>query len=194
MNQLPNLISISGAISSGKDEVAKMIQQRQADFGGMPHVIKRFAGKLKIIAGVLLGVSQTKLEDREFKESYLPDFDMTVRRFLQLVGTNCLRSGLHEDIWVMSLFREFDDSSRWIIPDARFANEINAIKSRGGVCIRVDRPELAEDNHNSEVEWRTLPFDYVINNSGSLDDLRTQVQQMLEYFGKRENWFKDLHR
>lgn len=194
MNNLPRLISLSGAAGSGKDEVASIIQHLSTE----SYVIKRFAGKLKIITGVLLGVSQTKLEDRAFKESILgPEWDyevwcgdciesemrsMTVREFLQKLGTDCLREGLHKDIWVNSLFREFDDSSRWIIPDLRFKNEFEAVKQRGGIHIRVDRPELAEDLHPSETEWKNLPFDWVINNDKDLPHLRTLVQGMLNTY------------
>lgn len=186
MNRLPRLIGISGQAFSGKDEVAKIIQTRQADFGGIPHEIRRFAGKLKEIASILLNVPQYRLEDREFKESYLPDFDMTVRSFLQIAGTDALRNVLHKDIWINSLFREFDDSSRWIIPDVRFANELGKIKELGGITIRVDRPDLAgNDFHTSETEWRTLPFDYVITNDSTLDHLRQEVKKMLNNYGYR---------
>lgn len=181
----PSLISISGAAGSGKDTVAKMIQQRLFNTDPLLpfYEIKRFAGKLKEIASILLNVPASQFENRKFKESVLPDFDMTTRVFLQKLGTEALRNGLHKDIWVNSLFREFTPSSRWIIPDCRFRNEAEVVWSRDGICIEVDRPDLAEDpSHNSETEWRSLPFDCVIDNSGDLIHLKTEVQKCINWF------------
>lgn len=71
---------------------------------------------------------------------------MTPRLFMQLLGTDFGRNMIHPDIWVNSTMNDYDrDYQRgqeWIITDVRFPNEIQAIKDRGGVVVRVNRFEL----------------------------------------------------
>lgn len=73
-----------------------------------------------------------------------------------------------------------------ILPDIRFCNEINRIKKAGGTLIRIIRPgsgltgEYAQ--HQSESEMSSISseeFDFIINNDGSLDDLRKQANYIV---------------
>ena len=82
---------------------------------------------------------------------------MTTRLLLQLLGTECGREIIHPNIWVNSLmsgykkykYAEAADGivtnkplykyPNWIITDMRFPNELEAVKSREGITIRVDR-------------------------------------------------------
>ena len=76
---------------------------------------------------------------------------MTPRLLLQLLGTDCGRDIIHPSIWVNALFTDYrcpideranipDWESKWIVTDVRFENEAQAIKDRGGIIIRVERP------------------------------------------------------
>jgi hypothetical protein len=87
----------------------------------------------------------------------------------------------------------------WIITDMRFPNELEAVKKRGGISIRVNRPAIVVDTpngkgylsrqdynklnniqeHESEIALDDATFDYVINNNGNLDELIKQVKQIL---------------
>jgi hypothetical protein len=147
--------------------------------------IKKFAGKLKTIASLLTGIPVEKFEDQEFKKTYLgkewnspynipfsgPDFvkhdgEATVREFLQKLGTEAMRDGLHTNVWVNALFadykplvKEWDDLGNdtlveypnWIITDMRFENELEAVVKHKGIAIRVVRPkglsEIAKQSH-----------------------------------------------
>lgn len=70
-----------------------------------------------------------------------------------------------------------------IISDCRFLNELNKIKSVGKI-IRVKRKYHKIKNiltHESEQEIISIPdqmFDFVIENDGTLDDLRDKVKQL----------------
>lgn len=71
---------------------------------------------------------------------------ITPRLMLQLIGTDCGRDIIHPNIWVNSLFSEYKgpklsqyNPSKWIIPDMRFPNEVEAVKEKGGLIIRVER-------------------------------------------------------
>lgn len=60
------IIGISGKIGSGKDTVAGILQELEPSFQN-----KKYAGKLKQIAGILLGVDPAKFEDQEYKKQQL---------------------------------------------------------------------------------------------------------------------------
>ena len=95
------LIGITGRLGSGKDEVAKIIQRLEPGWE-----VKKFAGKLKQICGILAGVDPVKFEDQEFKKQMSP-FGMTYRELLQKVGTEGMRNNIDKDVWVKALFADF---------------------------------------------------------------------------------------
>lgn len=78
-------------------------------------------------------------------------------------------------------------SPNWIITDMRFPNELKAVEDRGGITIRVnrklDRPlkieEINSGFHPSETALDNAKFDYVIDNSGSLEELVEKVREIL---------------
>lgn len=193
------IISISGYAGSGKDSVGRIIQELTHEAPeGFPKdlfyawEIKKWAGKLKTIASMLTGIPVEKFEDQEFKKTNLgPEWNMTVRDFLQRIGTDGLRTGLHENTWVNALMADYTgvydiDTDRttwpnWIITDTRFPNEAKAVKEAGGITIRVERPGVSAINaHPSETALDSWEFDYVIINDGSLEDLTSKVKQILQ--------------
>lgn len=159
--------------------------------------IKKFAGKLKDIASHLTGIDYDDFEDQEFKKTNLPTewwttcdegyVPMTVREFLQKLGTDALRNGLHENVWVNALLAdyikdEYDDFPNWIITDVRFPNEAMAIKKKDGIIIRVERPGVSAINtHPSETGLDGWNFDYKIANVGDLLDLKSTVISILKH-------------
>jgi len=72
------------------------------------------------------------------------------------------------------------------IPDVRFRNEVDGIRAAGGKVIRLRRPGSGLQGlaglHASEVEQAGIPdsaFDHVIENEGSLNELRAKAADML---------------
>jgi hypothetical protein len=135
--------------------------------------IKKFAGKLKQTASLLTGIDVEKFEDQEFKKLEMPECwnklqqsgrskvwaPMTYREFLQKLGTEAMREGLHTNVWVNALMADYitesfrsDKKTNWIITDMRFPNEMEAVVEKGGITIRVVREfyEFSNDQH----EWR----------------------------------------
>jgi hypothetical protein len=176
--------------------------------------IKKWAGKLKTIASLLTGIPEEKFEDQEFKKTNLgPEWNktvrtfgeyydghvedwtdtqtpMTVRDFLQKLGTEGLRTGLHENTWVNALMADYIgmydmDTDRttypnWIITDTRFSNEAQAIKDAGGIVIRVDRPGVSAINaHPSETGLDKWDFDHKIMNGSDMVSLLFTVGSIL---------------
>jgi len=106
-----------------------------------------------------------------------PEHDITPRRVLQFVGTDVCRKRIHDNTWIQATMSDIRESrhERWVITDARFINEINAIRSmsqKSGV-IRVHRPSLGEqiDYHDSETEWQSVEPDESIVNDSSIENL-----------------------
>lgn len=172
--------------------------------------IRKFAGKLKDIASHLTGIDVEDFEDQEFKKTKLgPEWNyqidefntptkMTVRDFLQKLGTDALRDGLHPNVWVNALMADYRPEEswlntslgekpdvvypNWIITDVRFPNEAQAIKDKGGVIIRVDRPGVSPINaHPSEIGLDSWNFDYRIANVSDVFALKQTVEQILKH-------------
>lgn len=179
------IIGINGKIGAGKDTVGKIIQYltlpgERGEYIGFQTYddltlernsrfkIKKFAGKLKTTASLLTGIPVEKFEDQEFKKLDMnPEWGMTYREFLQRLGTEAMRDGLHINVWVNALFadykglnyKEWNDGQfnpypikreytkdlqfpNWIITDMRFPNEMEAVEERKGIAIRVVRPKI----------------------------------------------------
>ena len=206
------IIGINGKIGSGKDTVGSIIQYltfckhynrtdlSYEDFtnsiGWLPTwEIKKFAGKLKQIGSILSGVLVEMFEDQEFKKLNMnPEWGMTYREFLQKLGTEAMRDGLHTNVWVNALFADYKHSKtcnckkgcrcahdlpNWIITDMRFPNEMEAVELREGVTIKVVRPGTAVGTHPSETALDDAYFDHVISNDGTIEDLVEKVRQVL---------------
>lgn len=187
-----DLIGISGKAGVGKNLVASFLQEIDQSFEQ-----KAFAAKLKRICSILTGEPIQNFEDQEFKKEIMPeewwyrngypDDKPTYRQFLQEVGTDALRDVIHPNIWVNALFADWKGPkmseyhpSKWIITDVRFPNEYQAIKDRGGIVIRVERPGIELMDHYSETALDNQHFDYVIYNDGSVPDLFSQVLTFYE--------------
>lgn len=123
----------------------------------------------------------------------------TPRLLLQLLGTECGRQIIHPNIWVNSLFVDYNckhvkggnfEKPKWVITDLRFPNELKAIKDRGGITIRVNRDryfrtgdlrnDLQFKEHESETALDDATFDYVIDNSGTIEELIKKVKEILK--------------
>lgn len=185
------IIGLSGYAGSGKDTVAQMIQELQPDKNWQ---IKKFSGKLKQMASLITKVPAEKFEEQEFKEkgsiaivlnTYGADSfkKYQVREFLQFLGTECVRDLLGEDVWVQALLGDYDHTKdNWIITDVRFLNEAEAIAADGkvGYCVRINRGNPV-NAHPSETALDSYVLDYRIENIGTLEYLKTEVDYMLKH-------------
>jgi len=210
------IIGICGLIGSGKDTIADYLQNI--------HQFRResFAHTLKDAVAAIFGWDRELLEgrtkeSRAWREQVDPWWaerlgmpHLTPRWVLQYWGTEVARKSFHDDMWIAALenkLRKTKDDI--VISDCRFPNEIAAIKSAGGIVIRVVRgpePEwfpfaeavnrgpdhnlhwswsktqLAKFNiHASETAWIGTKFDYIVdNNADGLDNLYSQVKHLVE--------------
>ena len=204
------IIGIAGLIGSGKGTVADILVE-QHDFTKIS-----FAGKLKDGVASSFGWDRKLLEgdtdeSREWRET-VDEFwtketgrEITPRLVLQEFGTDCMRNGFYQGIWVSLLKQEILNNSQnnYIIPDVRFKNEIKVIKDIGGQVWNVRRGELPnwwgyaiQDNNNTksslmkdyhsdvhQSEWRWIDkdkqFDIIIQNNDTIKALYSKVSDVL---------------
>lgn len=110
---------------------------------------------------------------------------LTPRLILQLLGTEGGRDVIHPNIWVNATLGNLTENDFCIVTDVRFPNEVEGIKKRKGIVVRVVRPsKVSTSTHPSETALNEYQdWDYVIINDGTLEDLEEKVIDMLEHFG-----------
>ena len=71
---------------------------------------------------------------------------MTPRLVLQLLGTDCMRYGFYDGIWVSLVKKHMIENPHYnyVIPDVRFPNEMKMIRELGGEVWQVRRGEQPE--------------------------------------------------
>lgn len=202
------IIGLAGFIGSGKDTVADIL-------------VKQGFRKISFADAVKDGVSSVFKWDRELLEGSTKEsrkwretidpfwtnelgFDVTPRYVLQRFGTDCMRYGFHQDVWMSIVKKEIFENAdtNFVIPDVRFQNERNMFREIKGQVWRIKRgkdPEWTEkaisdnkydtswmaeqhpDIHESEWRWldHNTEYDRVILNDSSLDELIIDVKKYM---------------
>jgi len=135
---------------------------------------------------------------------------MTVREGLIRMGHG-MRENLHKDTWVNALFVDIQEkpffkskkgkgkskgflsevlpsfatnSSNVIISDLRYLNEAERGKSEGGILVRINSDRANIIDHESETELDDYEdFDFVIDNSGTIEELTEMVDEIGNVIG-----------
>lgn len=109
----------------------------------------------------------------------LQKYDLTIRQWLQYVGTDVLRSFISENVWINATLRR----DNIIISDLRFKQEFNALDHYKSFRILIERPGCEPGNHISEQEILELKtnrnFEGYINNNGTLKDLFYKIKEII---------------
>ena len=152
------IIGFCGPIGAGKTLAAMHL----VDHHGFQR--RRFAGPLRAMLKAL-GLSDREL-DGDMKMSPCALLGgKTPRQAMQTIGTEWGRDLIDPELWVRAWLQDISGFDRVVADDVRFPNECAAIRARGGVVIRIDRPGLVPDGHVSESH--ALPFDFAIRNDQS---------------------------
>jgi hypothetical protein len=180
------LIGISGKFMSGKDTLAEILSKQYEKIGKKTKILK-FADSLKQICSILGG---TDLEDQYTQDGKMKmnAANMTNGRLQQIVGTT-LREHVNENIWIFPVIEYYkkNPDTVCIISDCRFKNEAEEIRKNGGILIRINR-EISNDsfgrdrNHISETDLDDYPFDVVIENNRTVEDLNKIISQFIQLF------------
>ena len=193
------IIGICGLIGCGKGTVGDILVE---EYG---FTKLSFADKLKDGVATVFNWDRAMLEgdtveSREWRETQ-DDFwsretgrTITPRLVLQEFGTDCMRHGFDDSIWVSLVKQELVKypKKNFVIPDVRFPNEANMIKSIHGEIWRVRRGQdpvwmrmyqdigvEPKDVHESEWRWANVDFNSTIYNDLGIDELKSQVKGLL---------------
>lgn len=180
MNKTP-IIGIHGKKRSGKDTIGKFIASLVPS-----KKTHSFALPVKETTAKMFGISIDTLMDGPEREIVDSFWGISPRKMLQLVGTDCARNIIRNDIWIKRMEMEYlasndDLSDLFIITDTRFENEADWIRSQNGTIFHVIRPELTEisDSHESECGIDVKDNDIVILNDGGISDLLIVVNDVM---------------
>jgi hypothetical protein len=201
------IIGITGFIGSGKDTAADYL----VNF----HEFRResFASTLKDAVSAVFGWDREMLEGRtkesrawrETRDEWWSTRlgrEITPRHILQYWGTEVIREGFHDDMWIASLENKLRTSKdNIVITDCRFPNEIKGLKAQGAKLIWIQRgptPDwydiaaLANDGdrkaqqwlhdnniHASEYSWAGTSFDAIIDNNSTIENLYSQLKSLV---------------
>lgn len=168
---------------------------------------------------------------KEDSKMFLSLYKLTPRLLSHLIGTKCGIDIIHPNIWINALMSEYKplvsvsfaimdlgmnnsqlekkgqtipiEYPNWIITDMRFPNELEAVKQKNGITIRVNRnivkpififEEPADNEHKSKyiagfgsykpehVSETTLDnatFDYIIDNNDKIEELIEKIKEIL---------------
>lgn len=153
---------------------------------------------------LFIDVFENPEEFNNLIKKHIKEVQITVRQFLQWFGTDACRNNVHENVWVNALMNKYklelsegwvptyNDPDNincyppaepiypnWIISDVRFQNEIEAIKDKGGIILRIERNTGIKDFHPSEVALDSYNFEHVIDNNGTIYELREKIKNKL---------------
>tara|TARA_B100000405_G_scaffold301311_1_gene262439 strand:- start:416 stop:1027 length:612 start_codon:yes stop_codon:yes gene_type:complete len=193
------IIGICGLIGSGKDTIAEYLIQE--------HNYEKlsFADKLKDSVATMFdwdrelldGKTDTSRKWRESVDEYWTQEtgeQITPRYVLQLFGTECMRDGFYDGIWVSLTKKKILDNpgKNFVIPDVRFPNEAKMIYEIKGQVWRVKRGTdpawfneyqtlgvEPKEVHPSEWAWANTKFTCILENNSTIEALKNQVQDHL---------------
>lgn len=160
------IIGLCGKKGSGKDTFAAYIQKHLPNEA----VAFSFAHRLKTVGSLMLPnkYSQLVYGTQEQKNTFIPEYNMTIREFLQKLGTDVAHQ-FSKTIWTDLLFAQleqhYQDFKYCIITDVRFPVEADEIKAKGGMIVRIINPhENSTDSHISETALDNYQVNHTIIN------------------------------
>lgn len=206
------IIGLSGFARSGKDEAANILVN---EFGFKQVA---FADKLREVLYALNPLVDIEIEDYEVninideriihsghteQNIYVQDvideygwggyketrFGPEIRRLLQRLGTEAGRQTLWDSIWIDASLTGHPEDAKIVVSDARFFNEFDAIRARGGYVWRIDREGVGPvNNHASELEAVDYDkFSLYLKNNGTLEEYQDMIRS--EYIsGRYKEW------
>lgn len=181
-NRRREVYGIAGEKGHGKDTFARLVLEYGPSFE-----VLHFADDLKRIAGRVYGLTDEQMNNPALKEAPLDkpvEMDLFIdalrsetglpiqprgkvgrspREVMQYLGTEYMRS-IQDDFWVQKVLQKIGTKRCFLVPDTRFPNEGDGLRSVGGLIIkvlRIDAPSSG-DRHASETEMSKIQPDLLV--------------------------------
>lgn len=162
---------------------------------------KAFADPLKNGIKCLFGFTdeQINTEKKEIIDKY---WGISPRNVLQIIGTNVVRNNFSElfdnkidgkNFWIKNFDKWYkeelkdDPRSKVVITDVRFQNEVDYIKSLGGIIVKIHRPIIEKNkdnmyNHESEINIDNITnYHCIILNDNTIDNFYKKIDKLILY-------------
>ena len=192
-------IGISGFAKSGKTTAAEYLQR---EYG---YTRLHIADPLRSMLGILLhcfgmdGQERQRYLEGDRKEDVIPCLGVSSRRAQITLGTEWGRELIHPDLWQRCWNARAEAKGGAVMNDSvRFPNEEAGIRALNGFTMLIVRPDVGpaafkgplgrwlyetfgvmRGVHDSERVDRLRP-DFVIHNTGSLEDLYRMLDLAME--------------
>ncbi len=175
---LEHIWLFAGYAGSGKDTAAQLLVHL---LGESQATIGSFAGAVKDEVATLCAIPRHLLDSQEGK-ARIHVSGMTYRQLLIQHAEEEKKRTQNPAIWAMRV--QAPPTTHWVLSDWRFLDELLHIRFRFPKAaihtVRIMRPSVHPSNSYTEHELDTAMFDTILDNSGSLLHLSTQIQMMLE--------------
>ncbi len=179
----PRIIGLAGRMGSGKDAVADILKGH-----GYERIAFADAIRAEVDHAIRVGSTPRSMPS-EMQDDMLrsdaadvwakPTSD-PMRRILQWWGTELGRQQRHPDYWVRRIAERLSVTGAYVVSDCRFSNEVEWIHRAGGSVWWIERDTEVGGIPNHISEQLTADVcDRTIDNNGSMDDLRLQVEVLM---------------
>lgn len=187
---MQSLILICGNAGVGKTTAAKIITEKYNKYKefALGDKVKELTFKLLKIFNVPI-TSINDLYDTEKKKQY--------RYYLQNIATEAIRETLGRDVWCNVLYNIIKEEEYVIVSDVRFMNEIEYFMNNFDkvYIIKIVKDDIKIMQHSSETEIAKLPYNVLIDNNGTIEQLETKIINIIneiEYYNDNNtNNFKE---
>lgn len=182
------IIGLSGGMGVGKSTAVKLIKEA---YFTKPVQLFKFAQPLYDIQEYVYNrIDEIYTRPKEFIKD---------RKLLQWIGTDWGRSTISDSIWIdlwkndVSSFLNNTQEGVVICDDVRFDNEAEAVKTMGGLIIRVTSQRAKEravggegiKGHPSEAGLSDYLVDSIIENDNTITSYELVLLQTIKNFAAR---------
>jgi hypothetical protein len=198
------IIAFTGDINSGKSTAAEILYTYGFIEQSFAQPLKLMALNVGFTFEQVFGTQEEKLEVNEFwgitGREFLQKFGSEVcREALPKAIPNMKMNG--KTLWARIMETKFNRYPLVAVSDCRFVDEADLIKSYGGIVIRINRKTTIVDEtnivnetnivdettivddvsgHISEQSNKQIKEDYIINNDGTIEDLESAIDNIIE--------------
>ena len=130
-------VGITGRKGRGKNTITNYLKEKYG------YVELSFAGPLKRGCKEMFGLDDNQLETyKDVVDNY---WGIPPRLMFQYQGTEVARDmykniipELGENFWIKRLYKDLNSEDHFAISDCRFPNEVQALKEKGFIIIRIN--------------------------------------------------------
>lgn len=186
---MPIVIALTGPKGSGKDRVAEIIKENLGSLYSVKNIA--FADPIKKAVQHIFCLSPHDVNEYDnIKRTDLrwnPMCSVPGRHVVREIGM--LMRDYDTEQFVRYVEKEIKENSVpnsiWVVTDLRFDNEYTLLKKLSAVIVKVTRPNYYYDGHITERGFDDTLVDYVIDNNGTLKDLKQKVIETMKEVIKR---------